>query len=134
MLVKCTALLYLQLCLQATDLQHLASSRPSEQSFTPSQTLLRGIQRPSPQRNWRGQAGDRQEGDLHVTPSRPVIFYQIAVGGVKASAFTYCPLERRLGRASRSPCESEIHPNGSGGREERSRLAFCCCLTLDYII
>lgn len=79
MWVKCTALLYLQLCPKATDLQHLASSRPSEQSFTPSHTLLRGIQCPSPQRNWRGQAGDRQEGDLHVTPSRPVIFYQIAV-------------------------------------------------------
>lgn len=55
-----------KLCLQATGLQHLASSRPSEQSFTPSHTLLRGIQRPSPQRNWRGQAGDRQEGDLHA--------------------------------------------------------------------
>lgn len=38
-------------------LLHLASSRPSEQSFTPSQTFLRGIQRPSPHRNWRGHAG-----------------------------------------------------------------------------
>lgn len=47
-------------------LQHLASSRPSEQSFTPSHTLLRGMQRPSPQRNWRGQAGDRQGGDVHA--------------------------------------------------------------------
>ncbi len=45
---------------------------------------------------------------------------------------TYCPLEKRLGRASRSPCEWVIHLNGSVGREERSRLASCCCLTLDY--
>lgn len=60
--------------LQATDIQHLASSRPSEQSFTPSHTFLRGMQRPSPQRNWRGQAGDRQEAC--VTPCRPDILSQ----------------------------------------------------------
>lgn len=80
----------------ATDLQHLASSRPSEQSFAPSHTLLRGIQCPSAQRNWRGQAGDRQEGDLSYLPQN---------SEVKASGFTYGPLERRLGRANRSPCE-----------------------------
>ena len=48
----------LHLVSQAKDLQHLASSRPSEQSFTLSHTFLRGTQRPSPQRNCRGQAGD----------------------------------------------------------------------------
>lgn len=52
---------------------------------------------------------------------------------VKVPAFTYYPLEKRHGRAGRSPCESEIHLSGSGGRVERSRLAFCCCLTLDCI-
>lgn len=52
---------------------------------------------------------------------------------VKVPAFTYYPLEKRHGRAGRSPCESEIHLSGSGGRVERSRLAFCCCLTLGCI-
>lgn len=46
--------------------QHLASSRPSEQSLTPSHTFLRGMQRPSPQRNWRGQAGDGQRATLDI--------------------------------------------------------------------
>lgn len=126
----------------ATDLQHLASSLPSEQSFTPSHTLLRGIQRPSPQRNWRGHAGDWQEGDLHeltgtflnVNPNWTNHILPNGRGGVKASDLTYCPLERRLGRSSRSPCEWGIRPNGSGGREERSRLAFWCCLTLGCTI
>lgn len=44
-------------------------------------------------------------------------------GGV---GFTYCPLERRRGRAGGSPGESEIHPSGSGGRAETSRSSSCC--------
>lgn len=50
----------------------------------------------------------------------------------KHQIFTYCPQERRLGRANRSPCEWGIHLSGSGGREERSRLAFCYCLRPGY--
>ncbi len=85
--VKRTALSCLQSRLRGTDLQHLASSRPSEQSFTPSQTLLRGIQRPSPQRNWRGQAGDRQEGDLHALSGITVLsLAQMWICEVKAGS------------------------------------------------
>lgn len=100
------------------DLQHLASSRPSAQSFLPSQTLFRGTQRPSPQRNCRGQA---------ATPyKRHGCTFKVSLSATRASGFTYCPLERRRGRAGGNPCESEIHPSGSGGRAGRSRSSSCC--------
>lgn len=108
--------------------QHLASSRPSEQSLTPSHTFLRGMQRPSPQRNWRGQAGDGQRATLDI------ICFRWVCKKTKSERWTYCSLGKRLCRAGESPCEWGIHQSGSEGTEERRKLAFCCCLILDYTV
>lgn len=52
--------------LVGAHLQHFASSRPSEQSFSPSHTFLRGIQRPSPQRNCLGHAAAQTHTRTHT--------------------------------------------------------------------